>query len=288
MKKLAFALVGLVACAHSAPHPTHATPSFDVSVAGKGRPVVLISDLGVSSRVWDSTVAHLAATVQTHALTLAGFAGQPAAEGAIVPRVERELVRYLRDRELHDVVVVGHMFGASIAYSLAAHEPDLISGIVVIDVLPCQSALAEPDEPRESVLAQARQIHDALASHPPSVEGQARRLGTMMSDAAQARRIAEESVRSSPRAVADAYLELMQLDLRREVRTLRARALVLISDLSYSPEEWPKIEASWHRQIDPIPQHELVVVRASHHYIMFDQPTAWFAALDTFLRKVGA
>ncbi|HOX47218.1 MAG TPA: alpha/beta hydrolase [Myxococcota bacterium] len=279
---LALAALGLAACAHAPPAATSPT-SFRVEVAGHGRPVVLIPDLAVSGAAWDTTVAHLGGRVQTHALTLPGFAGQPPVEGPILPRVARELARYLRERGLQDVVVVGHMFGGAVAYSLAVDAPDLVGGLVVIDLLPCQSALGEPDEPRAQVLAEARETHAVLASRPPSVEQQERRLRSMVTDPALARQLAEQGSRSSARALADAFLELMQLDLRDAVRALRPPALIVVTDLTYPPEAWETILARWRLQIDPIPRHELVEVRDAHHYVMFDQPEAWFAALDRFL-----
>ena len=233
-------------------------------------------------------MTHLGGRAETHALTLPGFAGRPPIEGPILPRVVRDLARYLREHQLRGAIVVGHMFGAAVAYSLAVEEPDLVGGIVAIDLLPCQSALGEPDEPRARALAEARETHRMMVAHPPSIDRMERRLRTMMADPVRARKLAEESSRSSGAALADAYLELMQMDLRDRVRTLRPPALIVVTDLTYPPESWPYIAASWHRQIDPIPHHELVEVRGAHHYVMFDKPEEWFAAMDRFLGAVPA
>jgi pimeloyl-ACP methyl ester carboxylesterase len=280
-------VAALSACAHAPPRASSPT-SFHVDVAGHGRPVVFIPDLGASGEVWDATLAHLGGRVETHALTLPGFAGQPPVAGPILPRAERELASYLREKHLRGAVIVGHMFGAALAYALAVDEPELVGGIVVIDVLPCQAALGEPDQTRADAVKEARQAHDELAAHPPNVEGLQRRLKTMMTDPAPARMLAEKASLSSGQAIADAYLELMTLDLREGVRKLQPLALVIVTDLTYPPEAWSYIEASWHRQIDPIPRHELVVIRGAHHYVMFDKPDEWFASLDRFLAALPA
>ena len=272
------------ACAHAPPSPT----SFRVELAGHGRPVVLVPDLGASGEVWDTTIAHLGGHFETHALTLPGFAGQPPVAGPILPHVERELATYLRERHLRGAVIVGHMYGAALAYSLAIDEPELVGGIVVVDVLPCQSALGEPDEPRADALKEAHQVHDELVAHPPDAKGQERRLKRMVADPALARKLAEKAALSSGMALADAYLELMTVDLREGVRKLQPSALVIVTDLTYPPEAWPTIEASWHRQVDPIPHHELVEIRGAHHYVMYDKPDEWFSALDKFLAALPA
>lgn len=290
MRASAILICCLAACAHAPPRSARplSPTSFHVEVSGRGRPVVLILDLGVSSSVWETTIGHLAGRVETHALTLPGFAGRPPVEGPILPRVVRELARYLRERQLRGTVVVGHMFGAAVAYALAVEAPDLVGGIVAIDVLPCQSALGEPDEPRVQALAEAQEAYRMMVAHPPSIDRLERRFRSMMADPVRARKLAEESSRSSGRALADAYLELMQMDLRDRVRTLRSRALVVVTDLTYPPEGWSYIAASWHRQIDPIPHHDLVEIRGAHHYVMFDKPEEWFATLDRFLDALPA
>lgn len=61
-------------------------PAFSVEVRGSGRPVILIPGLGCPASMWRDTVAHLHGLgYQTHALTLAGFAGKP--------RIDRPLAR---------------------------------------------------------------------------------------------------------------------------------------------------------------------------------------------------
>src|SRR5262245_61908149 len=60
----------------SAEHARGGPAAFAVEVRGDGRPVILIPGLACPGAVWDGTVEHLR-DHQTHALTLAGFAGQP-------------------------------------------------------------------------------------------------------------------------------------------------------------------------------------------------------------------
>jgi N-formylmaleamate deformylase len=93
VRKLA-ALAVLVACGHAAappPSPAHTgtfTPrTFAARVSGHGRPIIFIPGIACSGHVWDATVAHLGDGVETHVLTLAGFAGRPPIEGDLLPQV---------------------------------------------------------------------------------------------------------------------------------------------------------------------------------------------------------
>src|ERR1700733_4649813 len=114
---------------------SYSPKSFTVDVHGEGRPIILIPGLGCPGSVWDDTVAHLTG-YQTHVLTLAGFAGQPRIHKPLSATVRRELVRYIRSRRLRAPIVVGHSLGGFIAYWLAASEPELIGGVIVVDAGP--------------------------------------------------------------------------------------------------------------------------------------------------------
>ncbi|HZJ71843.1 MAG TPA: hypothetical protein VFF36_13000, partial [Planctomycetota bacterium] len=49
--------------------------AFSARVTGRGRPVIFIPGLGCPGAVWDDTVDQLGDQIETHVLTLAGFAG---------------------------------------------------------------------------------------------------------------------------------------------------------------------------------------------------------------------
>jgi pimeloyl-ACP methyl ester carboxylesterase len=75
---------------------------------------------------------------------------------------------------------------------------------------------------------------------------------------------------------------MFQTDLRPEVQKIVAPILAIIADINGEVPR-PALEASWRAQIDAIPKHELVVIEHSKHFVMLDQPEAFYAALDKFL-----
>ena len=107
---LLLVLLVVVACGGSPKHVTdsggddHGDPfvdreskprSFTVAVHGKGRPVIFIPGLGCPGDMWDATVEHLSG-VQSHVLTLAGFAGTKPVKPPLAATVRKELVHYIR------------------------------------------------------------------------------------------------------------------------------------------------------------------------------------------------
>lgn len=60
------------ALAQTAPTPH---PTFEVTVTGHGRPVILLPGLTCPGAVWDATVARYRGQYQCHVVSLAGFGG---------------------------------------------------------------------------------------------------------------------------------------------------------------------------------------------------------------------
>lgn len=256
--------------------------SFVARVSGQGRPVIFVPDLGVSSEVWRSTLEHLAGRVQAHVLDIAGFAGSAPVAGPLLPRLRAELASYIRERRLDRPVVVGHVFGAAVAYWLAMTEPELLGGVIAIDAPPSR---ATGDVEAE---AEARQGAKALAEAPPERFAQmlTRRLASSMKDQVQAERLARTLVRSDPAVISEAFLDMMTRDLRGAISRIRAPVLVVLTTGNLPAEAVPAVEGMIREQLAPVARHEVVLVPQSRHYVMFDAPQVFFEQLDRFLGLV--
>ena len=94
---------------------------FAAKVTGTGKPMILIPGLCCSGEVWDGTVAHFKDRYECHVLTLAGFAGQPAAkgEGSYSEMIAKGIAKYARDKRLDKPAIVGHSLGGFIVFKLA-------------------------------------------------------------------------------------------------------------------------------------------------------------------------
>jgi N-formylmaleamate deformylase len=273
-----------LACGCCPPHVAESpsSPWFTEKVSGEGTPVVFLSDLEAPADVWDTTVAHLHGRVEAHLVGIAGFAGVPAVSGPVIPALRDALARHLRATGKRRVILVGHMFGATIAYSLALSDPDLIAGVVAVDALPTVG----DGDPKDVAAGAEEGRHDLATASPEQFATMTNhRIASMMASPEIAARISAEAVHSSPQSVAEAFYEMMTLDLRPRLGEFRAPVLVIATMGNQKGVDRGEFDARWHRQVDLIPHHTFVVVPASKHYVMFDEPETFFDALDRFLAQ---
>jgi pimeloyl-ACP methyl ester carboxylesterase len=68
---------------------------------------------------------------------------------------------------------------------------------------------------------------------------------------------------------------MVTTDLTNEVHDIQAPVLVIAADGGY--------QKRIREQIASIPDHTMVVVPRSRHFVMFDAPAAFYRAIDEFL-----
>jgi pimeloyl-ACP methyl ester carboxylesterase len=293
MRVLLLSLLAVAACSGSPAAPAKPTTtgstwqptSFSVEVSGTGRPVIFIPGLTCDGHVWDDTVAHLGGKVQAHVLSLRGFAGAPPIDKELLPTVREELVTYIRENHLEKPIIVGHSLGGFMTYWVAETAPDSIAGGVAVDGAPFFSALMDPKATAESAKPGATAMRDRMAGTPDQFKAGVKMfMGAMMREPDKHADLVDASTKSDPKTSAEAMYVLMTTDLRPDLAKIKAPILVIAAD---ADGQMPRdaIEATWNAQLQTIPSHELIVVEHSKHFVMQDQPDAFYAALDAYLAK---
>jgi len=241
--------------------------AFRVAVTGHGRPVILLPGLGCPGAVWDATVAHLGEGYEAHVVTIAGFAGAPAIGEPLSAAVRRDLTRYIRSRHLRDPIVIGHSMGGFIAYWIASAHPELVGPVIVVDAGPALSG--DLDE------AKALRSRWKNASDEEFSDGMRAAFSMMTAYPKKMAPVIEAVTRSDRRAIGDAIYEMVTTDLTAQVADITAPVLVIAADGSYQQ----RIRA----QIGAIPDHEMVVLPRTRHFVMIDDPDGFARTIDKFL-----
>ncbi|WP_207765225.1 alpha/beta fold hydrolase [Solitalea longa] len=146
MKKIKFLLILLAFILVCINVFAATTPPFNVTVSGKGKQaIVFIPGFTCSGDVWKETTAELSKNFKCYTLTMPGFAGQKAQDDPSLNGWENEIIEFIKSEKIEKPIIIGHSMGGVLALMLAADHPDKIAKIVVVDALPCLSAVFNPN-----------------------------------------------------------------------------------------------------------------------------------------------
>jgi pimeloyl-ACP methyl ester carboxylesterase len=270
-----------------------AHPAFRVAVNGnpQGQPIILIPGVASSGEVWNGTVAHYCGGAQPqfqcHELTLAGFAGVPPIDGALLPAAEQQLADYIVAHRLARPVVIGHSLGGFLALKLAADHPDQVGKLVIVDAVPCLVAATQaPGVTAEQVkqagegmrrIMLAQDVATARAATDMSVS-------TMVTRPEDVKRVLAWGAQSDRTTVVNAMADMMGDDMREQVGRIRAPTLVLGSWIAYKAYgPMAMFEQNYRNQYMRLPGVQVALAETARHFIMLDDPAWMYDRIDRFL-----
>jgi pimeloyl-ACP methyl ester carboxylesterase len=280
--------MGVFNKAHAAtPWPDAATERFSVSVSGSGRDIILIPGLGSSADTWTGTAAHLKG-YRVHVLNLAGFAGEPAGANAagdvLAPSVEA-IDAYIKANHLNHPVIVGHSMGGLMALMLAKAHPEDAGELVIADALPYIGVIFNPAATVPMVEPQAAAMRDGMIATPADVFAaqQSAGMARMVTSPDNVKTVAQWTVDSDRRVFAESFYEDMTTDLRPDLAQI-ATPTVVIFPTGAGGQDPAQTEAFYKMQYAAMPNVTFARVDNSLHFMMLDQPEAFYAALDKALQ----
>ena len=277
--------------AHGHEHAAFASDRIHVAVEGQGPDVVFIPGLSSSPAVWQATVDHLNGAYRVHRIHVQGFAGAPAegnATGPVAAPVAEEIARYIREQGLQQPAVVGHSMGGTMGLMLAARHPNLVGKLMVVDMIPFMGAMfGPPGTTAESVVPVADQVYAAQSASPRDqylTQARAAVTGMIKTEAARTGPLADVEA-SDQQVSASAFRELIVTDLRPELSKITAPVEVLYVKFNDPRMTDAITDAIYQMSFAALPGAKLKRIDDSAHFIMLDQPQAFYGDLDAFLAK---
>lgn len=256
-----------------------ACPPFEVT--GTGPDLVLVPGLGSAPAVWDGVKASLAKDYRVHLVHVAGFAGR-APEGdpaTLVARTKAEVIRHLDCQKVTSAAYAGHSLGGFLGLMLAADHPDRINRVVVVDSLPFFPLVFDPSLTADRTAAQADATRAMLLGMDAATFAGNQRMGvqSLVREASFHEQVVGWSLASDRASFAGALHTLMTTDMRPRLGEITVPVTVLAAVNAYAPRA--RIEALYGPAYAGLPGVKLVYIEDSYHFIMFDQPAAFEAAL---------
>ncbi|MBR7801425.1 alpha/beta fold hydrolase [Undibacterium fentianense] len=257
----------------------------------KGAPIILVPGLSSGSYVWDETVKQLREGHELYVLTLAGFNGKPAINGAKLPKAKESLIDLIQSRHIDRPVLVGHSLGSAMSIWLAETHSNLIRGVFAVDGLPVFPGTQNLTPEQRKTMAEASRQQMANADAQTYATQQLRYMqATGVVNPQLAEQIAARSAKSDPVATADYMAELLMMDTRPDLPKIQVPVTVVSP---YHAPDFARANMSEESKtqyymglVQGIPKLKLVSISDARHFVMLDQPKKFHDALMTFLQEL--
>lgn len=254
---------------------------LEVHDGGNGTAMLLLHGFPLSSEIFDPVRPVVESAGRLITVDLRGFGGSDAPRGGYgMDELADDVIRVADELELDRFVLGGHSMGGYVAFRLAAHHRDRLTGLILIDTRAAADAPAAVQKRREAIATieagdQDRYLEDML----PTLVGASTKA---RASEAQGR------LRAIAAAVPDHVLTgclrgmIDRPDSRGLLADLDLPVLVMVGA---EDELIPVREA--HELTDALPNARLKMVPEAGHTPTVERPVAAGDALAVFLRELS-
>jgi len=269
MKTVTFFIVSLVSSLLTS---VYAQKSFEVTIKGKGAPILLFPGFGCTGELWNETVAELSKTNECHVFTFAGFGNVAPIESPWFSKIKDDVIQYVKTNKLIKPTLIGHSLGGTLSYWLAATEPELFKKIIVVDALPCSAALMIPNYNGEKIPYDNPQSKMMLQMDEASFQAMnAQTVGFMCKNPEKQKVIIEMMKKADRKTYVNGYIDMLNLDLREEIAKIKIPVIILAATF---PDQ-ATVEKTYQAQFEKLPSVKIYYAENAAHFVMYDQPE-WF------------
>lgn len=259
-----------------------------------GRPMILIPGLGSGAWVWQDTIEHFKKDHVIYAVTLAGFdRTPPPASGNYFDQADVSLLELIESRHIEKPVLVGHSLGGTLAILFAEQHSGLLGGVVAVEGLPVFPGT------QDMTAAQRQKIFSGMLARSANVtpaqfaeQQQQYMLQIGVIDPVLAKKLAVLQTRSNSQAVAQYAAEDVDADFRDGLDKISVPLLEISPyDPAYFRSGQIKMTeaqkaALYEMLLKGAPHAKVISISPSRHFVMYDQPVKFHAALAEFLAKL--
>jgi pimeloyl-ACP methyl ester carboxylesterase len=244
---------------------------FEVNKTGRGsQSIIFIPGFACSGEVWDETKVNFEKSYTCYTLTMAGFAGVAPQNDPKFQAWESGIATYIQQNEISNPIIIGHSMGGGLAMALAADYPQLISKIIVVDALPCLSALLDPSfKSKENNDCNEIVSQMTAATNEEFYQMQKQAIPQLLANTSKQALVVNWSVMSDRATFAKMYCDFLNTDLREKIATVKCPSLILLE--SYFINFKPAISEEFKR----LKTANLQYASKGLHFIMYDD-TEWY------------
>ncbi|GAA4313561.1 alpha/beta hydrolase [Pontixanthobacter gangjinensis] len=245
---------------------------------GEGEVVLLLHGLGSTRADWDFQKDAFSEDFRIIAPDLRGHgnSSRPSGKDAYgIPKCAEDMKLLLESLGISSCMVVGFSMGGAVAFQMAAEYKDLVSKLVIVNTAPDFNALGEMGEQMikdrtqllrsEGMEAMAAKVSEGM--FPEEKQKHLRKI------------FFERAHQNDLDAYYHSFITLMGWGIGEKIRNIEVPALVVASDMDYTPVDLKKSYA------EKMPDAKVVVIQNSRHGVTMDQPEQFNKAVLKFLKS---
>jgi non-heme chloroperoxidase len=239
------------------------------------RVVIMLHGFTDSSYSFQDLMDRLDPAIQAIAIDQRGHGDSSKPGCCYAPRdFAGDVVAFMDARGIKTATIVGHSMGGVIAQLVAVRSPERVSGLVIVGSVPSFTNPAV-----EGLLAAVKELNDPI-DRKFAHEFQASTVHKPIA-ASQLDRYVDESMKVPARVWNDVLTQLLTVDLRPDLRTIKARTLILWGD-----KDGVATRADQATLFQEIPNATLKVYEDIGHSMHWEAPDRVAADLAAFLAGV--
>jgi pimeloyl-ACP methyl ester carboxylesterase len=247
--------------------------TFEVTVSGEGRPILLFPGFTCTADVWNETVSELSKNYECHVFTFAGFGSVAPIATPWLPKIKEGIVAYVVAQQLKDPMIIGHSLGGALALWLASEENSPYSKLILVDALASTGALMMPNFKSENMVYDNPYNKQILEMDAERFKKMASQMaGGMTLNSEKQEKIKNWIITSDRETYVYGYIDLLKLDLREDVAKIKIPVTILAATHPYGKEMAQK---TYEEQYKNLEGYKIEFADDAAHFIMYDRPE-WF------------
>ena len=262
------------------------------SAKAKGAPIVLVPGLASPRAVWDGVATDLAQTHRVYLVQVNGFGGDaPGAnlKSGLLDGIVADLSAALARDHARPVRYVGHSMGGLVGMMFAKAHPKQVDRLMIVDSLPDFAVLMAQGGPMptvaqiESAASMMRTATAARYGKPMTPEVIAAGVDSLALTEAARVKMRGWGATADARVAGQAIYEDITTDLRPSLPSIATPMTVIVpwTATSFGRD---RTMAFYALQYKGAPAVSFVPIAEAGHFVMLDQPAAFAAALDAFVK----
>ncbi|SNT28122.1 Pimeloyl-ACP methyl ester carboxylesterase [Ekhidna lutea] len=255
---------------------------IQVEKSGEGNPILFLPGFTTPGSVWNETIEHLNGTFESHTVSYAGFNGLASIGTPWYAPIKDHLIAYVKEEELTNLTVVGHSMGGNLATDLAAALGDNVTGLILVDAIPCMRELMMPGVPASTLQYDSPYNNQMLGMSDDAFKNTALMMARNMTNQEdKVEMIAGWSMEADRKTYVYGYTDLLKLDLRPALENIQTHTLIL--GATFPTREMS--QQTFEKQYENLSNKTISLADNSKHFIMFDQPEWLYSQINNYLAK---